>query len=133
MQGINRDTGRALSGWDHVVQSLQVIFSTRFHERVMRRWFGSLVPHMLGENVIPATLLRFFYSVVVAVELWEPRFRIVQVRVLQAGRDGGVSLRLDGEYFPNAQVGDYVTNFRRSLVIVARESGLVISPFESAA
>ena len=36
--GMDRYTGKVLTGWDHVIQSMLVIFSTRFHERVLRRW-----------------------------------------------------------------------------------------------
>ena len=132
MIGMNRETGRQLTGWDHVVQSLQVIFTTRFHERVMRRWFGSLIPHMLGEPMIERTMLKFFYSVAVAIELWEPRFKIIKININKANRDGEVSFRIDGEYFPNATMQDFQTRVNRSLIMIARQSGLVVGPFDGA-
>ena len=47
--GVDRKTGKVLIGWDHVRQSIEVIFATPFHTRVLRRWVGSFVPHILGE------------------------------------------------------------------------------------
>lgn len=131
MSGIDRSTGRSLSGWEHVLQSLQVIFSTRFHERVMLRWFGSLVPHMLGENLVERTVTRFFYALTVAIELWEPRFKVTKVNVLQADRTGFLSFRIDGVYFPNAHLGDFISQARKSLILIASQTGLVVDPSQS--
>ena len=46
--GVDRWTGRPVSGWAHVVLCLEAIFTTPFGSRVMRRWVGSLIPHLLG-------------------------------------------------------------------------------------
>lgn len=51
--GLNAATGGTISGWDHVVQSLQDIFYTRFGTRVMREWYGSFVPNILGRLITP--------------------------------------------------------------------------------
>jgi uncharacterized protein len=107
MAGMNARTGKLLTGWPHVVQSLGVIFSTRIGERVMRRWFGSAVPGLLGENLTPATFLRFFSAIYAAVELYEPRFRIIKVTPLYAERDGRAGLQIDGEYRPRGHLGDF--------------------------
>jgi phage baseplate assembly protein W len=128
MLGLNRDTGGSIAGWDHVLQSLEVIFSTRFHERVMRQWFGSLISHMLGENITERNLLKFFYSVALAIELWEPRFRLVKIDIKTIDRAGTLAFQLNGLYFPEALNGNYQTQIRRSLVILARQSGLVVEP-----
>lgn len=128
--GMNRVTGASLSGWDHVVQSLEVIFTTRFNERVMREWFGSLVPTILGQTMIEKNLLKFFYSIGVAIEIWEPRFKLVKINVTKLDSTGSLSFSLDGEYFPDALIGNYTSNIRRSLILIAKQSGLVVSPFD---
>jgi phage baseplate assembly protein W len=74
--GIDRTTGKPLSGWPHVMQSLGVIFATKFGSRVMRRNFGSAVPSVLGKNLVPSTMLKFMTAATIAIELWEPRFRV---------------------------------------------------------
>lgn len=112
MAGINRDTGKLLDGWGHVAQSLQVLFSTHIGSRVMRRWFGSEVPKLLGENLTQRTIVRFCYAIVVAVELWEPRFRVIRVDIPpdtntpERLRLGRLAMTLRGEYRPRGHLGD---------------------------
>ena len=99
-------TGRPLVGWPAVAQSLEVIFSTRIGERVMRRWVGSNVPGLLGQLAVPATFLRFATAIFVAVELYEPRFRVMRVLPTIADRLGRTVLAVEGEYRPRALDGD---------------------------
>ena len=112
MAGIDRLTGKPLAGFDHVVQSLRVIFATRIGARVMRRTFGSQVPALLGRNIAQSTFLRFATAVHMAVELWEPRFRLQQVtfprddNTPETVRKGRIGLALVGEYRPRALQGD---------------------------
>jgi len=112
--GIDRRTGQVLSGWPHVLQSLEVIFTTRIGERIMRRTFGSYVPALLGrENLVTSAVTRFFVAIIVAIELWEPRFRVVRILFPEAenlpetNRRGGLGLRIVGQYRPNALDGDF--------------------------
>ena len=51
--GLDRNTGGMITGWEHVVQSLQDIFTTSFGERIMREWYGSQVPYLLGRLITP--------------------------------------------------------------------------------
>jgi phage baseplate assembly protein W len=107
--GIDRNNGKILTGWDHVMQSLQVIFTTFFGERVMRRWFGSFVPKILGRPMTPTTVLRFWTAICVAIDLWEPRYRVT--RIVPRGspeemRLGGIGFTVEGVYMPRGQFGD---------------------------
>ncbi len=107
--GIDRHTGKVVSGWAHVEQSLFVIFTTYFGERVMRRWFGSFVPKLLGENMVPSTILRFWTAICVAIDLWEPRYRVTQI--VPAGspeemRTGSIKFEVRGVYMPRGHLGD---------------------------
>jgi phage baseplate assembly protein W len=112
MAGINRETGKVLDGWGHVAQSLQVLFTTHIGSRVMRRYFGSEVPPLLGENLTARTVTRFCYAIVVAVELWEPRFRVKRVYFNPSAnsneqlRGGKLSMAIHGEYRPRGHLGD---------------------------
>ena len=113
--GIDRATGLPLSDLDHVRQSFRVIFTTRIGERVMRRTFGSAVPEILGRNLVPSTLSLFFQAIWIAVTLWEPRLRILQVLYPAPPntpaflRLGGVALAVLAEYRPYALAGDVTT------------------------
>lgn len=101
-----------IDGWAHVLQSIALIFTTFFGSRVMRRMFGSAVPGLLGQNLTPATLLRFYTAIIVAIELWEPRYRVRRVSYPSASNSaaglsqGLIGLKLEGEYRPRGHLGD---------------------------
>lgn len=113
MPGLDRATGRSLDGWDHLKQSIAVILTTRIGERIMRRTFGSDVPRLLGEPLVPRTVLRFFTAIIVAIELYEPRYRITRVRTAAGQNDadrarlGRLGIAIEGEYRPRAHLGDF--------------------------
>lgn len=136
--GMNRRTGKILIGWDHVVQSIQTIFQTRYHERVLRRWVGSFVPHLLGESAIRPVITRFFWAIASCIELWEPNYRVSRVRVemraeLRSGekymeeaqehlmtsaeelRTGKLTSSIEGVYRPRAHLGDTTPEARRQI------------------
>jgi phage baseplate assembly protein W len=93
-------------GWPHVMQSLQDIFTTRFGARVMREWYGSFVPDMLGSNMNSAELTRFLAAITSSIEQWEPRFRVTRIFFSDPRRDGSILLTIQGAYLPRAMFGD---------------------------
>lgn len=111
--GIDRRTGAVLTDWDHTLQSIGVILSTHFGERVMIRVFGSAVPRVLGKNLTPSTMLKFYVAIAIALELWEPRFRVRRFEYPPAEngpdkmRRGRIGIRLVGDYMPRALQGDF--------------------------
>lgn len=111
--GIDRRTGRPLEGWPHVLQSMHVIFTTGFGARIMRRTFGSAIPRVLGKNLVPSTMLKFFVAYTIAVELWEPRFRVRKFSYPEKTnspdrmRQGQIGIAIDGDYLPGALEGDF--------------------------
>jgi phage baseplate assembly protein W len=121
--GIDMRTGAVLSGWPHVAQSIEVILTTRIGDRLMRRVFGSQVPRLLGEPLTSPTIVRFFAAVIAAIELWEPRFRVRAIDVVDGNsaerlRGGRLALRIRGEYRPRGHLGDPTPDWQeRSLTI----------------
>lgn len=133
--GMNRKTGKILIGWEHVQQSMLVILMTRYHERVLRRWVGSFVPHILGESAIPRIITRFFWAICSAIELWEPNYRISRIRIesrpdltsltsAEELRQGMMTNRLEGVYRPRGHLGDSTPENRRSAGLIGRGSGV---------
>lgn len=133
--GMDRRTGKMLIGWDHVVQSLEVMFVTPYHQRPLRRWVGTLIPHLLGDNATMRTVARFYWAVITAIDLWEPNFRIQKVNVDQRGdntsltsaeelRAGHMTLQTFGVYRPRAHLGDPTPETRRSIGLVGRGYGV---------
>ena len=116
-QGLDRHTGQRLDGWPHVVQSLGVIFSTRFGERVQREWVGSMVPPMLGRNMVPSTVLRTMTAIYAAIEAFEPRYKITQIRPTSVTRLGALGLDIEGQYRPRAHLGDFTVEGPRRVTV----------------
>lgn len=132
MTGVNRANGRSLEGFAHVVQSIDVIFSTSIGERVMRRHFGSSAPILLGRLMTANTVLRFFHLVVVALEIWEPRFKIARVSAVTPGPDqirlGRFAFVIEGEYRPRGHLGDPNPEGRlRRLHVAANDARFQVS------
>ena len=118
--GISRHTGRPVHGWEHVVLCLEAIFSTPFGSRVMRRWVGSLIPHMLGENLVPETMLRFFTALYAAM-VFEPRFHLEQINIVSSADDlrmGRLKIEISGQYRPRAHLGDFTPEGPRVITII---------------
>jgi hypothetical protein len=122
--GMDRRTGKLLQGWDHVQQSMEIIFETPFHERVLRRWVGSFVPRLLGEEIVYRIITRFWWAIAEALDLWEPNYRIKHVYFMGNAqttnptsqpsatmpdqvRLGHVIFRNEGIYRPRAHLGDF--------------------------
>ena len=56
MMGMNAATGRALSGLDHIRQSIAEILTTPIGSRLMRRRYGSEVPELIDQPLNSATV-----------------------------------------------------------------------------
>ncbi|PYF05037.1 hypothetical protein BJ122_102263 [Rhodopseudomonas faecalis] len=116
---MDRETGRLLDGWDHVVQCLMELFTTGFGARAMREWFGTLVPKQLGNNLVPSLVVNIYSAICTAIELWEPRFRVIKITPLQTSaekvRRGVLGIRIDGEYRPRALEGDLTPEGMRAV------------------
>lgn len=115
-------TGGDISGWPHVLQSIQDFFTTGFGERVMREWYGSIVPAFLGEPLTAKTVVPFFASIASAIEQWEPRYRMTKVTPISVGRDGKLRVYIEGEYRPRALLGDFTPDGARRIAIIAGDA-----------
>lgn len=104
--GLNAETGGTITGWDHVLQSLQDIFTTRFGTRIMREYYGSFVPALLGQNISRNDTALFITAVTTAILQWEPRFHVTAIRITDLTRAGQIGLNIEGEYRPRATYGD---------------------------
>lgn len=124
--GLNASTGAVLTGWQHVVQSLHDIFHTQFGTRIMREWYGSFVPKLLGNLITPDEVVSYFAAVTSAIEQWEPRFRVTQIQVLKVTRDGQLHVFIEGEYRPRAVYGDFTPEGARRLDAYANPDGILI-------
>lgn len=102
MDGMNAQTGRTLSGIDHLRQSLHDILTTPIGTRVMRREYGSRLYELVDAPMNSATLVDLYAATAEAVARWEPRFRLQRVRASSAS-PGRVVLELQGRYVPTGE------------------------------
>lgn len=105
--GTSGRSGRLLSDWAHVQQSIQTILTTRIGSRVMRRDFGSELPDLVDAKMVQANILLIYSSAATAIEKWEPRFRMAAGKVETLSADGAIRMSLYGTYYPRGHLGDY--------------------------
>lgn len=87
---MNANTGKSLTGLDHILQSCRDILLTRIGTRLARRTYGSLLPELVDHPGHGANMLRLKAATVMALAKWEPRIEInnitTQVDTTEQGR-----------------------------------------------
>ncbi|ORE90547.1 hypothetical protein ATO13_22616 [Stappia sp. 22II-S9-Z10] len=102
--GADRSTGAPLADWEHVKQSLGVLFTTPLGTRVMRRDFGSELPALIGETMTTGTILKLYVAAYMAVLREEPRFELTRIGINEATQQGRLGLDLEGRYRPTGHL-----------------------------
>lgn len=102
MRGMNAADGTALSGLDHLRQSVRDILTTRVGTRVMRRDYGSDLPRLVDRPMNPALTLDLYAATAKALRRWEPRLRLLRVAIADA-RPGRIELYLECRYLPEGR------------------------------
>lgn len=105
MLGMHRVTGQSLDGVEHLRQSIADILLTPIGSRVMRRDYGSLLPELIDQPLIGATVLRVYAAVALALMRWEPRLRLTAVTAT-LGSAGELTLELTGTRTDTGTGGD---------------------------
>jgi phage baseplate assembly protein W len=115
--GIDRVTGKVLTDWAHVRQSIADILTTRILTRTMRREYGSDWPRLIDAPMNEQTLLLFYVAAAVAIDRWEPRFELLEIYFVDADASGRATLRLIGNYLPRGHKGDRTPSADPRLVL----------------
>lgn len=102
MRGTNASTGKALSGFDHLTQSIRDILATPIGSRVMRRDYGSRLFELIDAPLNRGTIAQIYAATVEALARWEPRIRVRRVTTSQVS-PGSVVLNLEGIYTPTGE------------------------------
>ncbi len=105
--GVHFETFEPLTGWAHVAQSLQIIWTTRLDVRVMALDFGSEHFALHGEDITPELALRLYNALISAVHSHEPEYRIHSMQLVRLTREGGLGVRHSGTYYPEGRFGNY--------------------------
>lgn len=108
---IGRYGGISLSSAnDEIQQAIRIILTTAPGERVMRPTFGSRLHELVFAPINPETMATAQRYVEEALKMWEPRIRLVEVRVYPDHNTLPGMLLIELDYEIKA------TNDRRSLV-----------------
>lgn len=113
--GMDRDTGKLLTGWDHCAQSIIVILTTEIGARLMRRAFGSALHELQDRNPDGRTIMMAFSSIAAALRKWEPGFKLQRIVPEMVGADGVAVFSLSGTFYPRGHLGDYTIAEQRDL------------------
>jgi phage baseplate assembly protein W len=102
MTGMNAATGAALSGLDHLRQSISDILTTPVGSRVLRRDYGSRLFELIDRPLNEETRVLIVSAAAQALNKWEPRLRAVRLTVSAAEvPHGRISLIVSGYYRHN--------------------------------
>ena len=86
----SRYTGEEISEGAHILQSIQMILTTRIGSRVMRRDFGSKLPGLIDASLTPENLTAIYAAANEAISRWEPRVQVVSTRIDPEGAEQGI-------------------------------------------
>ncbi len=101
--GMNRQTGRPMTGIEHLRQSIGDILTTPVGSRRMRPEYGSELPRMVDLPVTKGWISAVQAEVARALGRWEPRLRLKSVKV-ESIIDGRVTMRLEAEYLGDTMI-----------------------------
>lgn len=102
MIGIDANTGRRLSGIEHLRQSVRDILTTPIGTRVMRRDYGSRLYALVDAPLNGETLVDLYAATAEALQTWEPRIEVEQVSA-EVPAPGKVVLSIEGIYQPTGE------------------------------
>lgn len=95
--GMDAETGRELTGLDHLKQSIADILNTPIGSRVMRREYGSRLFELIDAPINRSTVVDIVAETAEALMKWEDRLTVTAVDVTSAVV-GQISLRITGKY-----------------------------------
>ncbi len=81
MKGMHPRTGRTLTGYAHLIQSIQRILTTPLASRVMRREFGCDLANFIDAPNHATTHAQLYAAAATALMRWEPRCRVERVQL----------------------------------------------------
>ncbi len=99
-----------------------MIFETEIGERIMLEHFGGGLRRLLGRKLTPGILALASAIFALGVTIWEPRLRVVRVRVapsVEEFRAGVVTFVMEVVYRPKGHLGDLTEEPTLRLVSVA--------------
>lgn len=96
MIGMNATTGRAVSGRDHLYQSIGQILGTPRGSRLQRRGFGSDLFDLVSAPGNMVTRVRVYAAIATALMRQEPRLQLRRVSLTEINQAGAAVFDIEG-------------------------------------
>jgi uncharacterized protein len=96
MKGMNRVTGKPVSGAEHLAQSIRDLLTTPIGSRVMLREYGSRIPELVDRPTNALLDVELHAAVAEALARWEPRFRLTSVQITERTTAGRITISIEG-------------------------------------
>ena len=106
MPGMDRNTGRWISGRAHIAQSVDIILGTPIGTRVERRQFGADDKYLIDRPQAESEVSHATMAVAVALDAWEPRFALKSVIIKEGSVEGRLTLAMGFAEYPRGHFGD---------------------------
>jgi phage baseplate assembly protein W len=107
MIGMHKDTGKPLSGLEHLRQRVENILRTAPATLVILREYGSELFGLIDAPTSAAVRARFVAATAGALDRWEPELKTTRVLFdlsnSEQVRGGHVSISLEGYYMPTGE------------------------------
>lgn len=94
---MNAQTGKQITGVEHLKQSIQDILTTPIGTRVMRRNYGSRLFEIIDSPLLDNTFIEVKAAVADALGKWESRIALKKINVVKV-EQGYLELELYGKY-----------------------------------
>jgi uncharacterized protein len=105
--GVDRITGRPLTGAAHLEQCVAFIIGSHSGDVVMLTELGCDLDREIGRSMHRPMLLSLYSRVIKSIHTWEPEFRVKRIVLLAMSRTGGLAIMIDGVYYPEGRFGNY--------------------------
>jgi phage baseplate assembly protein W len=92
---IHKKSVEMISGEEDIMSSLEILFTTKIGERIMRSRYGSQVPAMIFEPMDSNQRVVLRENISDAIRLYEPRIKPLDVRVEMDYLEGKVTISVD--------------------------------------
>jgi uncharacterized protein len=103
MRGVNAKNGKAISGIEHLKQSIVDILTTPIGSRVMRRDYGSSLFSLVDAPSNRQTIGEIYSATIESLLRWEPRFFPQTIKVVSVA-EGKIQIALTGYYVPDGSL-----------------------------
>lgn len=100
ISGMNRHTGKACTGYDHVRQSIDDILTTSIGERVLNRLYGSDLPDHIDGPIGDTLVQSLFAATAIAIATWYPVVTLSRIRIEQGQDRSALNILAEGEEHP---------------------------------